>query len=471
MLSRRAFLRTAVLSGASLALAQRPRAEGGPLRLTPQQALAQLLPSDAPATPIWGYNGQVPGPVIRAKAGERVQVEVENGLDLTTSVHWHGIRIDNAMDGVAYLTQEPIAPGTRFLYDFVVPDPGTYWYHPHDRSWEQVARGLYGALIVEEPKPLPVDREILMLVDDWRLSADGRLHEESFGNMRDASHAGRLGNVLTIDAQDFAEIPVRAGERLRLRIVNTANARVFELGIARHDMTLLALDGQPVAGACGYSLRPQSLVLAPGARADVLLDCTGSPGERYEIAAFLRDGPLALGTLVYSDEEPLEPGRHGHVEAVLPPNRNLPQPDLEKALEVPLVMQGGAMGGLPSARYKGREMDLRSLVELGQVWAFNGVAGMPEQPLFTARRGQSVVVNMVNDTAWPHAIHLHGHHARPLCPGSEPRFGPWRDSILLAPDERLPVAFVADNPGRWMLHCHMLEHQAAGMATWFEVAG
>ena len=127
------------------------------------------------------------------------------------------------------------------------------------------------------------------------------------------------------------------------------------------------------------------------------------------------------------------------------------------------------MSGLATARLEGAELSLRELARKGKVWAFNGVVGMTDTPLFSARQGATVRVNMINDTRWPHAMHFHGHHVQVLSRSRYERAGDWRDTVLLDVDERLDVAFVADNPGRWMLHCHMLEHQAAGMATWFEV--
>ena len=121
------------------------------LRATPGSA--RLAPPDYPETPIWGYDGRVPGPVLRMAQGERLIRRFVNELPQPSTIHWHGIRIANPMDGVPDLTQAPVPPGGDFLYDFVAPDAGTWWYHPHHRSWEQVARGLYGALIVEEPAP------------------------------------------------------------------------------------------------------------------------------------------------------------------------------------------------------------------------------------------------------------------------------------------------------------------------------
>ena len=190
---------------------------------------AQLVPPDYPATPIWGYEGRVPGPVIRVRQGERVRRRFVNELPQASTVHWHGIRIENAMDGVPELTQAAVPSGGSFLYDFVASDAGTYWYHSHNRTWEQLARGLYGALIVEDADGGPeVDRDELLLIDDWRLTPEPQI-DQRFGAMGDRSHGGRLGNWVTINGVSDWRREVRRHERLRLRLANAANARILVL--------------------------------------------------------------------------------------------------------------------------------------------------------------------------------------------------------------------------------------------------
>ena len=139
-------------------------------------------------------------------------ITVENRLAEETTVHWHGLRVPNAMDGVPHLTQRPIAPGETFVYEFDVPDAGTYWYHPHQRSFEQVGRGLYGPLIVEEREPIQVDRDVTWVLDDWRLLPDAQISDD-FGNFMDASHNGRVGNTVTVNGRIPETFAVRAGER------------------------------------------------------------------------------------------------------------------------------------------------------------------------------------------------------------------------------------------------------------------
>src|SRR5690606_12053344 len=207
---------------------------------------AGLVGDPYPETDVWGYEGTVPGPQLRFRQGERLRIELENLLPQPTTVHWHGIRLPNAMDGVPYLTQAPVkAAGGRFLYEFALPDAGTFWYHPHLGSPEQVGRGLYGALIVEEPEPPAIDRDLVWILDDWRLDREARI-VESFGNFMDASHAGRIGNTVTVNGRLRETFGLAAGERIRLRLVNAANARIFALDFQGHDPVVIALDGHPL---------------------------------------------------------------------------------------------------------------------------------------------------------------------------------------------------------------------------------
>ena len=240
---------------------------------------ARLRGSAEPPTAIWGYDGTVPGPTLRVKQGDELKVRLINELRQSTVVHWHGLRLPNAMDGVPHLTQMPIEPGASFDYHFVPPDAGTFWYHSHFLSSEQLARGLYGVLVVEEREPVEVDRDLVLVVDDWRLMDDGAI-QPSFGNFHDAAMAGRLGQYVTLNSADTLDVPVKTNERLRLRIVNCANARIFQFRIAQHAARVMAVDGQPCPP---YLARNGVLRLAPGNRVDLFLDATLAPGSRAPI--------------------------------------------------------------------------------------------------------------------------------------------------------------------------------------------
>jgi FtsP/CotA-like multicopper oxidase with cupredoxin domain len=440
--------------------------------LAARPASARLAGAQNTATPVWAYNGAVPGPEIRVRQGERVRIVLDNGLGEGTTLHCHGIRLPNAMDGVPHLTQAPVAPGKSFTYEFDVPDAGTYWYHPHASSSEQVGRGLAGALVVEERKPIRVDRDLVWLLSDWRLEPSGRVSDD-FGDMHDAAHDGRIGNTVTVNGEARGTFGVRSGERVRLRLINAANARLFALAFPGHSATVIALDGQPVAPHAPAGGR---VVLGPGMRADLIVDMTGKPGERFQVVdSFYRGESYRLLDLVYDAtllrEKPLDS------PIQLPPN-TMPEPNLPSAMRYEVSLDGGMMGRM---MMRGRGMGMgggmgggmMGMMQSGKIWFINSVAGAGHDmaPMLTLKRGQSCVLAMSNEAAWWHPMHLHGHSFRVISRNGAPApHREWLDTVLLAPSERVEVAFVADNPGDWMFHCHILEHQESGMMGVVRVA-
>ena len=450
--------RRMVLVGALAAIASPSLATQAPETLRAAPTTLRLLPDNAPETPVWAYGGGIPGPEIRLAQGDRLVRRFANDLPQGSSVHWHGIRLPNAMDGVAGVTQPVVASGQDFLYDFVVPDAGTYWYHPHNKTYEQMARGLYGPLIVDEPTPPAVDQDLTLMLDDWRLARDGSV-AENFGMMHDLSHAGRIGNWVTVNG--VQELKTQAGRnaRLRLRLINAANARIFTLGMQGLEGWVLALDGMPLE----QPTPAERIILAPAQRVDLIVDVTGdTEGVLYSVE---RGGGYALAAFAVSG--------NARASRLTPPGALVPNlmPDfapLAQARVIDLPMMGGAMGRMQGARLKGKDLSIRELVRAGMVWSLAGTAGMPEQPLANLDRGETVSIRIANDTAWPHAMHLHGHHFRETGPDRTP--GPWRDTLLVNRGETRQITFVADNPGDWLLHCHMLEHAASGMMTWLRVS-
>jgi len=417
----------------------------------------QMVPEKYGATGVWAYNGAVPGPILRARQGDRLRVHVQNDLTEPTTVHWHGIRLPNEMDGVPYITQRPIEPGTGFTYEFTLPDAGTFFYHPHQRSYEQVGRGLAGALIVEERTPPAVDRDVLWVLGDFRLNADASIRG-GFGNFMDVSHAGRIGNTVTLNGHLPETFRVRAGERIRLRLINAAPARVFALEFRGHRPWVIALDGQPVEP---HEPPGGAVLLGPAMRADVILDMTAPPGSRHAVHdGFYQRRAYDFVELEYGDEPPLR-ARAGDPPRL--PDNPLAEPDVRAAERHRIVFSGGMMGNM---RGLGR----------GMAWGVNGVAngcgdsGLPFEPLLVLRKGRSYVLDLVNDTLWHHPIHLHGHAFRVITRnGRATKHREWLDTVMLEPRERAEIAFVADNPGDWMFHCHVLEHQASGMMSCIRV--
>jgi FtsP/CotA-like multicopper oxidase with cupredoxin domain len=362
------------------------------------------------------------------------------------------------MDGVPVITQPSVPPGGEFLYEFALPDAGTFFYHPHQRSYEQLGRGLAGALIVEERTPPKVDRDVVWVLGSWSLERNASMRGD-FGNFGEITHEGRIGNTVTINGRVPDEFAVRAGERVRLRLINAASARVFEIAFAGHRPWIIALDGQPVAP----HQPPEGVIeLGPAMRADVLLDMTGAPGSRH----LVRDGsdPKSAYELVQLAYGPEPPVRERPADPVALPANPLSEPDVRRAERLRVVLAGGAMGNMAGLRR-------------GVAWTLNGAQNgcseseVPFDPLFTLRKDRSYVLELVNDTAWHHPIHLHGHAFRVLTRnGSATAHREWLDTVMLRPQERAEIAFVADNPGDWMLHCHVLEHQAGGMMACVRVA-
>jgi FtsP/CotA-like multicopper oxidase with cupredoxin domain len=456
--SRRKFLRAAAGIALAPALQAAPlRAEAPrPLRefkLVAGPARARILGEGQAETAVWAYNAAIPGPEIRVRQGDRVRILVENRLAEETSVHWHGVRVPNAMDGVPYLTQEPIARGETFRYEFDLPDAGSYWYHPHYRSFEQAGRGLYGLLIVEERDPVPFDRDLAWLLTDWRLGRDGQIVDD-FGNAMEAGMGGRIGNTVTVNGRLAQPLRVRAGERIRLRLYNAANARIFGLVFRGHRPLIIALDGQPVEPHEPPSGR---ILLGPAMRVDLMLDMTGAPGERFAVRdTFYPARVYTLGEIVYADEAALRARAPGAPPRLAP--NTMPEPDLARAERHEIVFGGGMMGGMG-----GR----------GGIWTVNGKSA-PEhvhEPFLELELGRSYVLAMRNDTAFHHPIHLHGHSFRVIARAGRPtRYREWQDTVFMDPHESVEIAFVADNPGGWMIHCHILEHVQTGLMGVIRVA-
>ena len=438
------------------------------IKVAPSQA--RLGSPGDPQTSVWAYSGTIPGPTLRLRQGEPVRITVENGLDEDTTVHWHGIRLPNAMDGVPGLTQPPIKPGESFVYEYTPPDAGTFWYHPHANSLVQLGRGLAGVLIVEEAKPVAVDRDLLWMLQDWRLSADWQI-APGFGSMMDAAMSGRVGNVVTVNGALPADQPVKAGERVRLRLTNASLARIMALRFEGHRPIIVALDGQP----CDPH-EPESgrLVLAPAMRIDVVLDMQGDPGKRYAVVDDFYDGlAYTLATLAYDAGPPLR--AHPLDTPLALPRNPLAGPDLANAQRQEIVLQGGMMGGGKLNGMGGMMGMATPGMGGGAAWAINGMsmtgdghAGMI--PQFTLQRGVTCLLTMRNETAWWHPMHIHGFSTSVLSrSGSPVPNRQWQDTVLLAPKDTVECAFVADNPGDWMLHCHIADHQMAGLMTVFRV--
>jgi FtsP/CotA-like multicopper oxidase with cupredoxin domain len=481
-LSRRSLLLASGGAVAGLALrrgAAAASSDGVEKRLVAAPGQAPILTQPSPETAVWCYNGKTPGPEIRLRQAERLRLVVENQLPQHTTIHWHGLRVPNAMDGAPEVTQPPIQPGGSFTYAFAVPDAGTYWYHPHAHSAEQVGRGLYGAFIVEEREPLPVDRDLVWVLGDWRLEPDASIAGD-FHNPMEVSMSGRVGNTVTINGRVPGSFPVRSGERLRLRLINAAPARIFGLEFKGHRPIVVAYDGQPIEPHVPEGGR---VVLGPAMRVDLVLDTAGKPGSTAPVIdTFYQGLSFKLVDLRYTDEPPLR-AQPLNPPARLPAN-TMPEPDVARAQRHDVTLTGGMMSGMGMSGGMGGMMGgsgmnggmsgmmggsgMTGMMGNGAMWAINGIAALGHnmKPILTLARGETYILAIDNQTAWYHPIHLHGHSFRVITRnGMATQYREWRDTVLIPPRERAEIAFVADNPGDWMFHCHILDHQDAGMMS------
>jgi FtsP/CotA-like multicopper oxidase with cupredoxin domain len=363
-LRRRHFLQAgatcafAAFSGPALG-ADRPITAGAPaVNLSPGPAQDRMFGDSFPATGVWTYNGVAPGPTLRVRQGTALRATVENRLTESTTVHWHGIRLPNAMDGVPDITQKPIAPGARFDYAFTPPDAGTFWYHSHDHSLEQLGRGLAGPLIIEEPEPPAVDRELLWTIQDWRLTRDAQI-APGFHNRMEEAMDGRVGNTITINGRVPEPVRVRAGERVRLRRLNAAIARIMALRFEGHRPMIVALDGQP----CDPHEPPDGrILLGPAMRADVILDMQGDPGRPYRVVDDFYDQlAYTLVQFAYDSAAPLR--SHPPDWPIRLPSNPVPRPDVATAVVHDVRLQGGMMGGMGM---------MGATMSGGAIWAING---------------------------------------------------------------------------------------------------
>jgi FtsP/CotA-like multicopper oxidase with cupredoxin domain len=447
------------------------RAHVVPLEARPSEV--QLV--DGRPTSVWSYNGQVPGPTIRMRLGESLVVPLTNHLPQETTIHWHGVRVPNAMDGAPGVTQAPVQPGETFTYRFVPKDAGTFWFHPHAHSSEQVERGLYGVLIVEDPTPPPYSQDVVWVLDDWRLTRDGQI-DPHFNTGHDISHDGRWGNLITVNSRTNEELVVRAGERIRLRLVDVANGRVFAPDFSALNASVIAVDGM-------YTARPLSataLELATGNRIDLDITIAAEQrGLRFPIfddfgSAHHHGGHEGRRTPIawihVLDEVVATPGFPSPAHAIVPAwSEGLSAaPDLTYTLSAGGHGMGGPMGmGMgPMGMGMG---PMGAGMAGGTTWLINGHA-FPAHQTEQLPQGRWAKVRFVNTSSRLHPMHVHGQFFKVLARNGQAADEPfWRDTVLVKARETIDIGMMPLDEGKWMLHCHILEHADAGMMTELDV--
>jgi len=434
---------------------------GKEIHLTAKEA---LLPINGQIKlPVYTYNGSVPGAQIRVKQGDRVKIVFKNELPEPTAIHWHGYPVPNSQDGVPGATMNAIKPEGTFTYEFTATVPGTYWYHSHQKSAEQVDKGLYGTLIVEPKNEEKVDRDYTLVLDEWMSEPNAESHMNmnmsgmDHGNMdmNSMGHNMNMYDLFTINGKSgkaIEPLKVKKGEKVRLRLVN-AGYMSHKLHLHGHAFKIVATDGQPLKNP--QPIKDELLSIAPGERYDIefiadnpgewLLECHGNMkgtdgmkvNIQYEGQTNKTDKANAKETLPVVDMT-----TYGKYEA---------DPfTLDQKYDVEYTMDlGTAMG------------------KNGMIFTINGKT-YPDTAPINVKKGDLVKVKFVNHSPMDvHPMHLHGHFFQVLSKNGKPVTGAplIKDTLNINPGEEYVVAFQADNPGNWMFHCHDLHHASAGMVT------
>jgi FtsP/CotA-like multicopper oxidase with cupredoxin domain len=355
-----------------------------------------------------------------------------------------------------------MGPGETFDYRFTPQDAGTFWYHPHCNTFDQLQRGLSGIVVVAEREDPGFDTDLAVMLRDFRLDGDGQFLPLS--RPRDAARGGTLGTVMTANWQVDPAFPVATGGLTRLRLCNTDVTRVHRLFLTGATGRVIALDGHPLDTPLPLPDRSETaLPLAPGQRMDLALAVPPSEGAEIALMTHRRNRPERLARLR---------AQGAHLNRGLAEMRPLPAsplaaPDLAKATPIDFVFgwspAGDAEGGSSLCGETGQRF-----------WSINRIASAadgpdPGAPLAELRLGQSYILRLRNETQNDHPIHLHGLAFRILRSDRRAVLSHWTDTALLLAQETVEVALVADNPGDWVFHCHVIEHQKTGLSGYLRV--
>lgn len=392
-------------------------------------------------TPAWTYGGTVPGPLIRAKIGDLVIIHFTNHLPEATSIHWHGMRLPNDMDGVPGVTQDPVAPEGSFRYEFVVRDAGTFWYHPHINSAAQVGWGMYGPIVVEDPDdPAEFGDDIVLVLSDISLTDVGEfLPADNGGEFGDLF--GREGSVLLVNGKVEPTLKARVGKPQRWRIINAARARYYNIRMPGHRLTRLGGDN----GLAARSEEVYSVVVVPGERSDLVFTPQGEPGTED----MLQWVPVDRG-FSSTFNRAREPMLSIEI-ADLPPVVPAPVPVELRTIE-PIDLTGAIEQTL--------DMTITTDFQNKVVMGINGIPYWNVVPI-EATVGETHIWHLTNATSFAHPFHLHGYFFQVM---DDSRVPEWKDTVDLPAGSELSIAVRFDErAGTWMYHCHILDHAESGM--------
>ena len=409
-------------------------------------ARESLVEVDGTQVQAWTYNGSIPGPLIRARVGDRLRVHFRNELPQPTTVHWHGVRVPIEMDGVPGISQPEVRRGEEFLYEFELRDAGLYWYHPHVMSAAQVGFGLYGALLVEDPaEAVGVVDELTLVLSDIGFDRNGVLERADSGRAAGMVF-GREGAAVLVNGKRVPRLRARSGAPQRWRIVNAAKSRFF----------LLDLDGQPltvIGGDGGLFERPistDSLLITAGERVDVLVSPRGEPGSSLTLRSMLYN--RGYGSVEYRNVEDLltiEFTRESSLPVATAPSisRSIKPLSARDATPVQLTVT------LPPMNAKGESE-----------FQVNGKPFRKAVP-YLARLGETQLWTVKNETKWDHPFHLHGFFFMVVDDQGNPKRPlAWKDTVNVPMETTVRFLVTFDErPGNWMFHCHILDHADGGL--------
>ncbi len=447
---------------------------------------------------MFGFNGQYPGPLLVVSQKTAVTVVFRNRLDQPSTVHWHGLRLDNRFDGVPHMTQDPVAPGGSFTYELRFPDSGIYWYHPHVREDVQQDLGLYGNILVKSPRPdawSPAHREEILMLDDLLVGEDGLAP----WGLEAPTHAlmGRFGNVFLTNGEPAWRGTARPGEVVRYYLTNASNTRTFNLSFAGARLKVVGSDLGP------YTREAWSESVVIG------------PAERYVVhVRFERPGPVALvnrvraidhlfgryfsetdtlGVVQVSGAPAATPAGYGTLRSDTATGREireagagtdaLPRRELALTMQATLPYYADRLMRKDSVFFNPVEW---SGTMPGMNWAATGktvrwflrdpATGLEDMAIdWRFKAGDRIRLRLGNNRTvfhgMQHPVHIHGQRFFVLAVNGVPNDNPvWKDTVLLPAGGTVDLLLELTNPGRWMLHCHIAEHLEAGMMMAFEVS-
>ena len=407
---------------------------------------------------IYSYNNLSPGPIIRAQKGDTLNITLINKLKADTTIHWHGLVVPNEMDGVPGVTQKPVKPNQKFTYIYTLNQTGVYWYHSHVDTTQQVGKGLYGIIIIDEnntKNKIKYDKEQIIDLDDIRLNRYGQISQ--FGSMMDARMAGRYGNTYYINAKTNLEINGTQNSIIKLDLLNTANARIFKFGIEEHKLLVIGNDIEKIE----KPYETDSIILAPGERAQVLILLNKTNKKKFKIINYAARTPEIIGELKYNNQN-----NNYNNKKEIENKTNYYNNLIKEKLNVNLPDWSNKLSQKPDLTFE----LYASMTEDGFKWTINGNY-YPEKPdIQNLEIGKFYKARYINKQRMIHPMHIHGQKfiilARNGVPVNDTMY---RDIILVFPGEEVDIGFIAQGEGKGVNHCHILEHEDRGMMGQFLV--